>query len=418
MSTIIDIDFDRAREISKQIESEKFIADKMITKCNDLDNSLKGIPAIFLQSVLSDISTFKSQVSKISQKIGGISSSFDSSIESYYIEENGDLGDSQSIVIDELKTGSGDKFTWGYQRTGSGIRRVSRDEIEEYLLSKGATQVWRHGYEVTLNGVTYKYDTGYNFLYVGNRKIKCDFYLSNYHTDQEITNVVTLLGGTGERAPGAIRYDRIKDNISFSEQGLLVLPYSGDWDWYINTNEAMTATRFGQQLFDVSGNATNSIIGYSEGAQVTAQVISENPDVFDNVVFVNGSSYAWSNYVNYVRNGYEGFKNADNVIYLETVNGWVDPYAKEILEQRAVVSSINSLIENGVDPSNITLVTNDQNLSDKLMENQVNINFENSMPPVSKGEFTYFGHGKGAWDIFNDSEIINFLSICGKGGSV
>ena len=415
MSNIIRIDFDEAEKISTQIEEEVEIVKRIVTKSENIENELNGIPPEFLKDTNTEIKDFKKQVKEIATLVDKFGYGFDQSVQNYYDLENNVVDKKEPINIGSSISNKG-KFTWGYKRNGSGIKRVSTEEMERYLLSKGATKTYGNTYSINIDGVKYSYDLNHNFLYIGGKQIKCDFYLSKNYRNEKIGSVVSLLGGTGEDVVGPIRSDRISDNISFGRNALLVVPYSGVEKQYINPSDNVASVHFAQKVFNVVDDPTRSIVGFSEGSQVTARIVSENPKLYDNVVFVNGSTFSSSSYVNYVNNGYEGFKDA-NIIYLETKNGWPLNLMGTVdsTEQKGVVNSINSLIENGVDPSHITLVTNDVDLTNKV-STRINIDSSSMPPPSPKGEVSYYGHGRGAWATFNNSEIINYLSMSGKGG--
>lgn len=421
----IGIDFKQATIISDNIGDKINDVDNIITQSSSISSLFHAIPvpSQFISDVNDDIETMNDNIRKISTMVSNLQNNFDRSVNSYYLLEKGDY----DILSDTLVAGvnnfvssktsnsnNSSKFTWGYKNDPNGITRVSSEEMTNYLLSKGATPVQnvKNHYNITIDGIKYRYDVANNKLYIGNECFKCDFYVSNNYKNTEISNVVTLLGGTGEDAAGAVKNGKISQDIPFSNDGLLIVPYSGVQYQYISTDATVASTRFGEHVFNVSDNCERSIIGFSEGSLVMTTTVSKNPGLYDNVAYVNGASYNAIGYSNYSEKfGYEGFKNA-NIYYIETEAGWPAGLnnGNANTNQVGVTRSIESLVNNGVDPNKITLITNDDKLVSTV--NSLGINIDSSMPqPVRDGnKMKYYNHGDGAWDIFNESGILNYLS--------
>ena len=410
MGKNVQIDFTVAKNVSDDIYKLVNTSSNIFNKYGNMNTSISNLPTGYFKKTISEISNLINKASKLNSDISTFKDNFDKSVDNYYRFENDIPLDDDNIVTDSFSfnTNSSDKFVWGYKRNSTGIGMVNQDEIKAYLLNKGAIQNAKYAnlYQITIDGVEYKYDIKGRLLYVNNKQIKCDFYLSNNYNNEQIDNVVTVLGGTGERGSGLVYKDKKLDlNISFSNKALMILPYSGNTDTCISSDSVAGASRFGEYVFNASTNSTRSIVGYSEGSFVGAKTVSENPELYDNIVFINGCSIAKDGAVNAVKNGnYDGFKKA-NIMYFETGDGWTDSKTNQ---QKGVIYSIDDLIDSGVDPNNITLITNDSKLRGNVNNK---INFNDTMPEVQKTGRRYYGHGPGAWDIFNDSEVLNYLSM-------
>lgn len=392
MSKGINIDFTHASIISNKIDDKKSVANSIVSKYSF---NTSGLPADYFKKTLSNINIMKEKVSKISKLIAELSYGFDNSIETYYqMEHDIQVEDGISPVV----TGSdvSKKFVWGYKQNNSQIQKVDNSMLEKLMISKGAKRVETNVYEMNIDGVNYKYSTQNGKLYVNGVGFKCDFYVSNNYQNKPLNSTVTLLGGAGERQYGPIGNHQVSESIGLGSDSVLVVPYSGDPDKKLNPNCLVGSNEFVEHIFNTDNNITRSVVGFSEGSKVASEAISENPELYDNVVFVNGSTRYTSDFNRkFIKNGnYTGFKNT-NVYYIITKGGW---------NVNSVTKSIDDLLVNGVDPSNITLISNDNRITNSVNNN---INVANLIP-TSTNE--YEGHVNGAWNVINKSEIINYLS--------
>ena len=401
---MISIDFDAARMISDYIIDSSNSLDKILSDCNSAISPINSLPSRFFNSTISIHNSMKVSTSNICDQVSIFSYAFDKSINDYYCMENDISQDRETESIKNVFDNSSETYVWGYKESNSTIKKVDETKLQELLLSSGARETQDNTYELNIDGIVYKYNTKNRKLYVGNNSFRCDFYVSgDYNSNKEISNTVTLLGGTGERGSGPIGDGKVENNIAIGSSGLLIVPFSGDANQKLSSDAVIKSNNFGEKVFNASNDVTRSIVGFSEGSRVASETISENPNIYDNVVFVNGSTRYNSDSTNsFIRNGnYEGFKNT-NVYYMITRNGW---------DEKSVTLSVNDLINNGVDPSDITLISNDTRITDGV---NTSINIVDSMPSSENGSF--FGHGAGGWDILNNSEIIDYLSLVGKGG--
>ena len=388
---IIQIDFTYAKIISDRIDDQKTIASDIANK-NGFDAN--GLPGEYFKTTIANMTNIRNKASAISESIEKLSYAFDSSVEKYYQMEN-DIQSETPPIVEKPQISKG--FVWGYKEYGSQINRMDNSELVDLMLAKGAKQIDTNVYEININGNNYKYSTRTRTLYVNKVGFKCDFYVSNNYQNSSIDNTVTLLGGTGQRQYGPMGDNGVTNDIGLSDKSVLIVPYSGEESRMLDPGCVKASSEFTEEVFNANRNVSRSVVGFSEGTRVASQTISEYPNLFDNVVFVNGSTRFNENpTMTYVQNGnYDGFKDA-NIYYIITHNGWnVD----------SVTQSVNDLIKNGVDPSKITLISNEASLNNLVNQN---INFDDSMPPSNNTGF--ISHGRGAWEILNKSEIINYLS--------
>ena len=394
----IDIDFDAANMISDYILDDVDMVDNIMTSSSNAIAPIRNLPSNFFGSTCSKHDEMNKSIANVDKLFNAFSFAFDSSVNSYYCEEN----DIEQEVVDydaNSQTRRSTGFVWGY-KAGSPIRRVNPQEMASYLQARGAKQVAPGIYELNIDGETYRYNVNDRRMTIGNNKTsyKCDFYVAKDHKDGPVSSTVTLLGGTNERYSGPVAQGKLSDNISLDKNALLIIPYKGDYNNKLTGYDVITSNKFGEKVFGTTGDVTRSIAGCSEGAQIASITVSENPGVYDNVVFINGGTRYDSdpNYSSVKPGGFEGFKDT-NVVYIITRKGW---------NINSTVASINDMIANGVNPNNITLITNDSNLSNSVNQS---INFVNAMPEASGN--LYNGHGSGSWDVLNKSEIINYLSM-------
>lgn len=409
----IDIDFLAANSVSNQIEDEVELINNMISISDSGFASINGLPTQFFKETISEYDLMRASLLKLSEQINTFSYAFDHSVENYYNKEN-DITVSDNSITGKIK-GSDGKFVWGYKTAYSSITRVNSSEMERMLIKHGAKPTGNNTYEIVIDDVKYEYDIKNNFLFINGNQIKCDFYLSNKHDmNSNITSTVTLLGGTGERSAGPIDTDgkrtdkAMRDDVSISENALLIVPYTGVWDQALETYGVVGSSHFSEKIFDINSNTVErSIIGLSEGGNVGAKAISENPGLYNRMVFLNSATTPRSGGGTCIKNGNYAAFNDVEIMYIETIDGWsYDP------QKNTIIGSMLEFTNNGIDPSNITLISNDTNLNNLVDRYSLGINVDNSLNmAASSGNIRYSGHGPGGWEVLNNSEIINYLSM-------
>ena len=401
----IDIDFLVANSVSNYIEDDVDLVNNMISTSDSALTDISSLSSHCFTRTISAYNIMKTSLLKIRKQINIFSYAFDHSVENYYNKEN-DITVSDKSITGKIK-GSDGKFVWGYKTAYSSITRVNSSEMERMLIKHGAKPTGNNTYEIVIDDVKYEYDIKNNFLFINGNQIKCDFYLSNKHDmNSNITSTVTLLGGSGDHYTGPIGDKRMRNDISISENALLIVPYS-DSDQPLKTYGVVGSSHFSEKIFDVNSQTVErSIVGISEGGNIGAQAISENPGLYKKMVFVNSATTPRSGGGTCIKNGNYAAFNDVEIMYIETIDGWsYDP------QKNTIIGSMLEFTNNGIDPSNITLISNDTNLNNLAHQHVPGIKFDDALNIAASNEGGYIEHGPGAWQVMNNGEVINYLSM-------
>ena len=403
----ININFQEAALISNEI-SDLAAKTQKVSKNNSLTD---GLSSSHFSKTINSCSSLTNQINAISESISNLQNSFDKSVQSYYEEENisNDNARKIDVSLNSKNMGNNDEYTWGYKCEAKSISKIDSNTIA-MLLSKRGAKLNGNMYEITIKGKTYRYnaDTGM-MVSSDNKKFYCCFYATNNsQSTMKFNNSITILAtGKGGTHISADCIDPSRNVVC--DNTLIITPYTtnknpntGNTE-NIGASSVAASTLLGDYLFDIPADGTRSIVGFSAGSAVTTRTVAANPKLYDNVVFVNGSTHSMAGGAILKDNNYSAFKDT-NVYYLETEKGWFSSTATGRNKQIGVTNSINALTKAGVPSSSITLVTNDKVLASSANKN---INISTSMPNTcSDGKL--YGHSP--WRVFNNSNILAFLS--------
>ncbi len=195
------------------------------------------------------------------------------------------------------------------------------------------------------NGGWFSYD---------NERIKCDLYVSNNESLNEVENIILLIGGTGNRLKGID-----PSGVRVGEHTLVISVCTGDANVnLIDKSEILKACVLFMNNMVNSDNRYihNSVVGISEGAQ-TAFVLISKCNIFKTFVCCNGAAYSTRDGNNLIKTygsgSYRNFKDLD-LIFLESANNNNWNYY--------IVQTILDMDSKNVPLSNIYFYTNDSDL--------------------------------------------------------
>lgn len=409
MGNNIQIDFTMATLISNEMKSEITNVENLYTKSANYLNEIRGLNNKFFATSISNMENICKDIEKIKSKISTLQNAFDSSVENYYqAEKNVAPVKNNYIPVPSPRTNNVGEYVWGYKADAKGITKVEAGLLEELLIKKGAKKIGDNLYQVNINGTNYSYNVSSGWMTDSNkRKFKCHFYVSGENLGaNNIRNSITILA-TGKKSP--VANDRIKTDLDFCKNSLLITPYT-DCKQNMSAKNVAASTRLGDYLFDIPENGVHSIIGYSAGSSSSTKTIVYDQDLYKNVVYVNGSSHNMWATSTIKEEDYSAFKDM-NVTYMITNEGGWGPNG--VNNPSSITSSIRSMIAGGVKGENISVVSNDSGIfKPAKLYSDNGINIVDGMDPsrINGKRTKYRGHDLGTWAILNDSGIIAYLS--------
>ena len=264
-----------------------------------------------------------------------------------------------TIIVTPVTTESdaSNGFYIGFPRTYTKMHMLDNTEIDNILLNRNIQRNIDNGgsyYSFNINNMTYTYRPCASLLSCGNVNIGCKIYATSDCDFSNITNIVTVIGGTGDRISGVNL-----DGKSLGKNSIVVVCYTKNRDIStLDRSELIgSCTRIMNMIFAPENSAYNSIVGFSEGAQAAFVVAANNPGLYQTLVCSNGAPYWTNGGVNlisrYSNAQYRSFRNME-IIFLESKNNnnW-NPY---------IIQTLMDLRNHNVPVHNISLYTNDYDL--------------------------------------------------------
>ena len=292
-------------------------------------------------------------------------------------------------------------FYMNYPEASSMTSRMSVEKLSELLLKNGAKDLGNNNYSITIDKSTYRYNARTGVLTEENRggKIHAIFLASSDADFNNITNTITIMGGTGTVNTD---YGAKEFNAGFkaNKNSLIILPFGkeiGKSDNLIMGSAKLGSTLVGGRTKKIK----NNVIGYSYGGMLASRVISKYKGVYDNIVFVNSGIFQSdlsSNLIEHSGGDYSNF-NDMQIIFFE---GDGDRFIA------SANKTIKTMIKNGVPKDNFYVYTNDKRLLDLSSElgSKHVIEVTEEYRKSHKG---WRGHSYGN-NMIIDSNIVNYLS--------
>ena len=140
-----------------------------------------------------------------------------------------------------------------------------------------------------MGGKTYTYNVKSGVITYNGQSLYAKFYATSGSDLSNITNTITIMGGSGAVDTNHGSSD-LTTGVRADSSSLIILPYG---EGVSNKSECVAgATRVGDFMAGgKSKTMSNSIIGYSLGGHVATKAITQNPGLYDAVVYVNSGAY-------------------------------------------------------------------------------------------------------------------------------
>ena len=247
--------------------------------------------------------------------------------------------------------GNGD--IWGY--TSAQDKTPERADIAFFqrMASQGKGVLSGNIYTYTDAKRSYKYNISNSTLTTDNRDILMRIYYPP-NVDLSNVNTFTFFGGVGEL--GFSGYMTILDNNreNLSSSGIIIL-VSGKSNY--NENDGILSTDFVRSIVNQKSGCRNAIGGYSLSGPAAAN--AANNGIYDRLII-------FDTYFNDVANK-NNLKNKEIIVY--------SPVGDSMVE--STISTLNNMAKNNY--TNVTLVTNNQNLINSFSSSFLVVNPGNPM---------------------------------------
>lgn len=319
-----------------------------------------------------------------------------------------------SVTTNSVST-SGGSYHLGFDRAPANMEKVSKEELTQYFLSHGGTQINDNTYAINIDGKNYQYNINTESVTVnGENYIGCRFYKTPNTQLGNINNTITILPGSGETRYGAVKRNNddnknaLPNNININDGSLVIVPYFQKEDYYNMYRQAdkvIPATYLGNFMACGSTTTTNhvrnSIVGYSMGATASFPLICEAPqNYFSSLVAVDLGSYMQKMDGSYFNTISESdYSKMTDMEFIFMSSDGNDPW-----QDKSMAQTYHNLKKYGA--QNIVFYTN----ADKTL----NPNIGNGVYYVedavdTSNQWTYSSHNHG-YQIINDTNILSYLS--------
>ena len=423
MSSEFIYDDDKAKEIGKGLEEILNEADAIKSGYNDNINSMSDISS----SAVSKGATLVSNLADIHSSINNIIKSYNDSLAAVkkFQEESSSLIDgmqssesTQSKLFDSINELNGViSFNFTYPEASGSMKKVKAEDLIAAFEKSNAKKAGSNTYQVTIDGVDYRYDITNERLYTrgsdgrfypnhGEYGIKCIFYTSDNNLDfSKIKNTITFLGGSGCHRYGPDKIINNPGNVKLNSNSLFTVLYGGNIvsdaldNQYNNmvhkTNLIAGSTRLSNYLAGAGTTKKihNSLVGASEGAMAGFKAVNQNPGLYQTLVASNGASGV-------TNMSSSAFKDVE-IILLESENNkdW----------NPRIVTTLKNLVKSGVPSKNISLYSNDSGL---INQSQTVIGTDRvftSTDEYFKSHGKWSAHGDG-YSMIAKTNVFSYLS--------
>ena len=381
---------------------------------NNIDGSLVSE---FSPGAVGEIETINSDVDTLMQDLSNLETS-------YGLARNDLLAiidEERRLVNEEVKTWEANQppstinvpsesvaeldsklaFYFNYPAAAKEAKLVSESQLRSALEKNGATKTGDNTYKVTMGGKTYTYNVKSGVVSYNGQSLYAKFYATSGTDLSNITNTITIMGGSGAVDTNHGSSD-LTTGVRADSSSLIILPYG---EGVSSKSECVAgATRVGNFMAGgKSKSMSNSIIGYSLGGHVATKAITQNPGLYDAVVYVNSGAFTSDLSVNQIdRSGgnYNAFKNMKIIFFEGSGDKFTNSAAK----------TIDVLTGKGVPKSNFYIYTSDA----KLIKNFTGYLGKDHVVPVPDGYATapksgWRGHSYGI-NMIKNSNIVNYLA--------
>ena len=305
------------------------------------------------------------------------------------------------------------KFHLNYQGNFKEALPLDSFTIGNALKNNGATTTDGIIYNMTIDGHNYGYDVTTHKLYIdGNDSgMYCRYYMRDDTNLQNITNTVTLAGGSGvindtrESKRGdpyeaiANKKNKYQSNffsgVNVAKNSLVIVPYGQRYYEKDTFSGISASTKIGDFMVGQSDSkqVINSLVGFSQGGLCSYETISENPGLYSNL-----ATY-----------GAAGLKNTSQPQSFEDVKIYVFQASEtdrksdgEITFEGKCAKAINYFTEN-VNNLDLTVYSESNTVKNKLSET--------SQKYLSKNNSYYELPHEGKWR-YHNSGVENLME-CG-----
>ena len=373
---IVNIDFNVANTISKEMSSLSDSISDANAIVNNIKSLLNGMPSGFKTNATGIVDTIDSSINKIKTLIDTIHTNFDNQITNYRNKENQEqpLGE-VTLNANGLTNGQVLKTYFGYPSGTSEMVKVTKAEMEEYFNKNGILS--NNGtYTFNSNGMTIKYNIN-GTITIGNEQASCAFYKTSRTTLGNIKNTTTIIGGTGEASYGERNKLNSKAGIYDDALVIDIYGYNQENENMSKSNNIIAAgTIVGDYLSNCSNpnSVYNTAMGFSQGAQAVSRAVANHDGLYQSYIPVNGNGY-WQgkdDIIELSAKNYNSFKDPNLEILFVSANGNDEKWTTGSKEQ------IMKTIASGKPASSISFLTNDSTIlkwNDELGINT--IKFEN-----------------------------------------
>lgn len=312
----------------------------------------------------------------------------------------------QTVTISSEKTAELDSklaFYFNYPSAAKEAKPVSESQLRSALEKNGATKTGDNTYKITMGGKTYTYNVKSGTISVAGSSgsIYAKFYATSDANLSNITNTITIMGGSGSVDTSWGTKD-LTTGVKADSSSLIILPYG---EGIMNKTECVAgATRVGNFMTGGKNKSmSNSIIGYSLGGHIATRAITQNPGLYDAVVYVNSGAFTSDLSVNQIdRSGgnYNAFKDMQIIFFEGSGDKFTNSAAK----------TIDVLTGKGVPKSNFYIYTNDKTLI-KNFTGYLGKDHVIQVPDgyASAPKAGWRGHSYGI-NMIKNSNIVNYLS--------
>ena len=403
--TNISIEFDEAKKVIDKInEANTSISDSIIFA----KNAASSIPNEIKGSIISKFNGLSSKLANIKSECEKIYNSTSSSVNNYWVLENGEFSEETEKVISELTSETG-----SLGRMNSAFFKNLSDK------GIGTLQKTEHGndiYTISDKGYTYSYIISTGKLKIRDNNtsketsIIVGLYFPENSKDLSKLNTTTLLPGDGEHSDSH-KYEvegikQINEILDRGSSSVVIIPQAKESDniggYVYASNEVTHCTKFTNLITNQAEGAKNNIVGLSSGGFSGLKIAAtDGQDTYDGV-------YVYNSYMktNSVCNGvdYSTLKDKE-IFFFISENGVKNPNTGQ-MDTGKIQENIQYMHNNGFD--NVTVASSDANLVNYVS----NINNQN-ISVVGLDNKKYYGH-TAMWKGVRDTEVFSSPSQLGK----
>ena len=257
-----------------------------------------------------------------------------------------------------------DKTIWAFEKEEDAIPQKADINFFTNLAQNGKGTISNNIYIYQ----NYIYDIKNSVLQINkDRKILMRMYYPP-NKDLSTLNTFTFIGGVGEENFKNYFYKIDNHNDIIKSSGIIILIANGSSIEHKGENVA-EATNFVKSIINQNQYARNIVGGYSNGGPVAG--VAATNGKYDKIMLINTSFYQVASKSN--------LANTEIVIYTAQDDSWI-----------GTDKMINEFIQNGF--NNVTIVTNNNNFTNKYKNNYLVINPGNSMKKGHTSENLTLSH--------------------------